>query len=350
MTARPDPGPRVHPFITALGMEPALAFELGAAADGPRWPAVLSSRSPLPASDPVFALQQLPAAVQVHGDSVRALAEAADAVVAEALESSDAPFTLHAYVPDARAYRSLASRADLLGQTFLLLLRERRRKLHRRHVAWPELPDLGGAVLVQLVLVGRTSLLVSAAAPRPLPTGGLDLAPWPGGRPPITDDPRAPSRAYRKLVEAFAWMGSAPTTGEVCVDLGGSPGGWAWNVLQRGASVVAIDRALLEPPAAGHPRLTSRIGDAFSHRPAAPVDWLLCDVIARPERTLDLCEAWMRARWCRRLVATVKLKGRDDDRMITEARRRLGRFGWSYLRLKHLPHHHNEFAVLARLD
>src|SRR6185436_295024 len=99
------------------------------------------------------------------------------------------------------------------------------------------------------------------------------------------------------------------------------------------ASVLAIDRAPLEPPAAGHPRLTTRTGDAFSYRPSTAVDWLLCDVIARPERTLELCEAWMRARLCRRLVATVKLKGRADDPIIETIRRRLSVLGWAYIRL-----------------
>jgi 23S rRNA (cytidine2498-2'-O)-methyltransferase len=349
-------GTRLHAFVTVLGLEPALLRELGGSPDGPRWPALLTRRSP-PAGeapvprDPAFALQQLPDAIQVKADSMQALAESADAVLAQKLENSEeSPFTVHAYVPDPRAYRTLAGRASSLGESFLATLRARRPKAFRRYVPWADLPVAGEVLLVQLALVGRTSLLVSAATPRALPRGGHDLAPWPGGRAPVPEDRRAPSRAYRKLVEAFAWMDAAPTTGNVCVDLGGSPGGWAWNVLQRGASVTAVDRAALEPPAAGHPRLTSSIGDAFSYRPAAPVDWLLCDVICRPERTIELCEKWMRARWCRRLIATVKLKGRADDPHIAHARARLAALDWPFLRLKHLTHHHNEVAILARRD
>jgi hypothetical protein len=257
--------PPLHVFVTVLGNEPALAGELGPArAGGPRWPALVSAPGPLPVQDPIFALQQLPGAAQVRGDSVRALAESAFGVAADALESAADPFTVHAFVPDPRAYRTLVGRAALVGEAFVDLLRERRRRLLRLHRPWSETAAPGPTLLVQLALVGRASLLVSVAPPQPLPAGGFDLAPWPAGQAPVADDRRAPSRAYRKLREAFAWMQLAPAPGEVCVDLGGSPGGWSWTALALGASVVAVDRAPLEPPAAGHPRLTSLKGDAFS--------------------------------------------------------------------------------------
>jgi 23S rRNA (cytidine2498-2'-O)-methyltransferase len=338
-------------FVTVLGAEPALARELGpAGAEGPRWPALVGARASAPVRDPIFSLQQLPDVVHVRAGSVRALAEAAHAAIVERLEAEVGPFSLHAFVPDPVAYRSLAGRAALVGQTFLDHLKERRRRTFRSHVPWPEAPAFPEVRLVQLALVGRGSLLASLARPERLPEGGFDLAPWPGGRAPVPEDRAAPSRAYRKLVEAFAWMQAAPAAGERCIDLGGSPGGWAWTALQRGASVLAVDRSPLQPPAAGHPGLTALTGDAFSYRPAQPVDWLLCDVICRPERTVELCDAWMAAGWCRRLVATLKLKGRDDDAQIPTLRRRLARHGWPYLRLKHLAHHHNEVAVMARRE
>ncbi len=337
--------------MTALGVEPALASELGrSVAPGPRWPAVFTAGAPLVGQDPVFALQQLPAASHVQADSVQALAEAAFGCVAGRLEAEARPFTLHAYVPEPRAYRTLAGRAALLGKAFLELLRDRRRRLLRSYLPWAEVPAFEGVDLVQLALVGRGSLLVSVARPTRLRGGGLDLAPWPGGRAPVPDDRRAPSRAYRKLREAFAWMGVAPGEGDVCVDLGGAPGGWAWTALQNGARVVAVDRAALQAPAAGHPGLTAQTGDAFSYRPPGPVDWLMCDVICRPERTADLCETWMTSGWCRRLVATLKLKGRDDDQQLLAIRKRLARAGWPYLRFKHLANHNNEVAILARRD
>ncbi len=167
---------------------------------------------------------------------------------------------------------------------------------------------------MQLLALDRERLLVSAAHARALPRGGTDLAPWPAGSAPVALDRAPPSRAYQKLEEAFAWLGAAPTTGQLCVDLGGAPGGWALTALKRGARVTAVDRAPLEPPAAGHPHLTAIIGNAFTYEPPQPVDWLLCDVVCEPARTLTLIARWLDQRWCRALVVTVKFKGRDGYR------------------------------------
>jgi 23S rRNA (cytidine2498-2'-O)-methyltransferase len=357
-------------FVTSVGFETALLDEIQggrvggrpgrgpAHAPGPgarplRWPAVVAVPAGATAvRDPVFGRQPLPGATLLKGDSVRALAEGAYALIEQPVDGAAAGFLLQVFVPDPVAYARLAGRAALLAATLDGLLRGRRGRAVRRSgrvVA-------GGAafsdqlLVVQGALVARTSLLVSASRPRRLPHGAWDLAPWPAGIAAVPDDRTAPSRAHRKLEESFAWLGAAPAPGELCVDLGGAPGGWTWCALKRGARVVTVDRAPLLPPAAGHPALTMVRGDAFAYRPAAPVDWLLCDVICEPRRTLDLAVRWMEQRWCRRLVATVKFKGRDDYALLAEAARRLGATGWRQVRIKHLYQHHNEVAVLASAE
>ncbi len=339
------PGP-VHAFITAPGLEDVLARELGLERGaGPRWPGVVSTRaSYAQAVDPAFARQQMPQACAIRGTTVRELAEGVLAAIDSAIEASPVS-TLHVFTPDPEAYRTVAGRAALLEAAVVSLLRERRRRAYRRFV--PVGVQHGEALLVQVAVVGRTSVLVSAVKPRPLPGGGVDLAPWTAGLAPVPEDRRAPSRAYRKLQEGFAWLGAAPTTGQTCVDLGGAPGGWAWIALERGAQVTAVDRSPLQAPALGHRGLTMKIGNAFVYAPLAPVDWLLCDVICEPERTVELCATWMAAGWCRNIVATIKFKGRDGYDILHDARKRLGAQGWRLVRLKHLFHHHNEVAILA---
>jgi 23S rRNA (cytidine2498-2'-O)-methyltransferase len=61
-----------------------------------------------------------------------------------------------------------------------------------------------------------------------------------------------------------------------------------------------------------HPRLVFRKGDAFTFEPERPVDWLLCDVIAAPQRTIDLLLRWVRQRRTRQFVVTLKFKGTAD--------------------------------------
>ena len=53
-------------------------------------------------------------------------------------------------------------------------------------------------------------------------------------------------------------------------------------------------------------------GDAFSFTPDKRVDWLLCDVIAAPERSIELLVNWLKQRWTKRFVVTIKFKGQGD--------------------------------------
>jgi len=54
-------------------------------------------------------------------------------------------------------------------------------------------------------------------------------------------------------------------------------------------------------------RVEFQQGDAFRFQPPRTADWLLCDVIAAPERTAALLAEWARRRWCRYFVVTLKL-------------------------------------------
>jgi 23S rRNA (cytidine2498-2'-O)-methyltransferase len=335
-------------LVAVVGFEAALLGELGLAKpDGPRWPGVITTRRPV--GDPAFALQVLPEVAQVKGATPEALVEGGVGVLAARVAAHAGPVLVHAYVPDAAAYRTIEGQAAKLGRAVVERLRaEGAAQVKLGNPAGPNTTGFGPqTLLVQLALVGRTSLLVSAAQPKQLGMGGLDLAPWPAGGAPVREDRTAPSRAYRKLVEGFAWLGRAPSEGQSCVDLGGAPGGWAYTALSRGATVTAVDRSPLAPPAAGHPGLTMVLGNAFTFRPPAPVDWLLCDVICAPARTIELCDEWMAAGLCQSLVATLKFKGDADYPAIAAARTRLARHRWPFLRIKHLRNHNNEAVILA---
>jgi 23S rRNA (cytidine2498-2'-O)-methyltransferase len=107
------------------------------------------------------------------------------------------------------------------------------------------------------------------------------------------------------------------------VDLGASPGSWSDVALGRGAAVLAVDRAPLRADLMSDPRLTFRKGDAFTFEPEQPVDWLLCDVIAAPQRTIDLLLRWVRQRRTRRFVVTLKFKGTEDYPLLEHVKHAL---------------------------
>jgi 23S rRNA (cytidine2498-2'-O)-methyltransferase len=130
----------------------------------------------------------------------------------------------------------------------------------------------------------------------------------------VEDRTGPPSRAYLKLWEALTVIEQHPGPGEVCLDLGSSPGGWSWALTQMGARVISIDKAPLDPAIARLPGIEHRRDSAFALDPASvgKVDWLFSDVVCYPARLLALVERWLAAGVCRRFVCTVKFQGATD--------------------------------------
>lgn len=339
-------------YIVEPEFEPALEAELGPATHRtPRWTGVLTRPVGDAAKpDPMFARQILRSARLVKVADSESLADSVCQEVRSQLSAVTAKDIggVFVYVPHAAPFKSCV---PLIAPIRAALRQGVQSEKHRFLSAEPKslLSAWGrGAACIQVAVVGRTSAIVSALPVARLPQGGFEVAPWDAGLAPVPSDKQAPSRAYRKLEEAFAWMGRAPQPEETVVDLGGAPGGWAHTALKRGAFVTAVDRSPLAPPAAGHPRLQQIQGDAFAFVPPAPVDWLLCDVICEPPRSIDLIERWARAGLCRNLVVTVKFKGPVNNHVVVEPIvTRLNSLGFAFARAKHMHHNNNEIEVLA---
>jgi 23S rRNA (cytidine2498-2'-O)-methyltransferase len=172
-----------------------------------------------------------------------------------------------------------------------------------------------------------TGFISVALAPLPFEQRRL-ISPFPKGELPVASDKTAPSRAFAKLVEAELRLGRSIQRGETCVDLGAAPGSWTYVAVSRGASVIAVDRSPLREDLMQSPQVDFQSGDAFRFQPPRPVDWLLCDVIAAPERTAELLLEWLRRGWCRHFVVTLKVgKGQmtGSDGTGAEALARLKR-------------------------
>lgn len=350
-------------FLATPGFEDAVVAELpdawragAGAALASDWPGLVIAAEREPDEekiadteplDPVFARQQLPRALAIEGSSVGALAEACYRTVEASIDRASGPFTIQAAVTTGADPR-LAARAELIAEQTLALLNQRRRRAARLYRPALEATRSFAEVrcVVQLLLVARERGFVSAARPRPLRRGGWDLSLWPAGLAPVVEDRRPPSRAYRKLEEAFAWMGAEPRPGEVCVDLGAAPGGWTYGALARGAHVIAVDRAPLAPPLDRHPNVEAMTGNAFAYVPARPVDWLLSDIVCEPQRALALLATWIDRDLCRNLVVTIKFKGRDSYAIVDDVRALLPA-RWRRARIKHLHHNKNEVTVMA---
>ena len=151
-------------------------------------------------------------------------------------------------------------------------------------------------------LLAPDRLLLSPAKTSPVPGGDWTFE---------EDRIGPPSRAYLKLWEALTRLGAHPGPGETCLDLGACPGGWTWVLAQLGATVTAVDKAPLDPAVAALPNVQILQESAFA-LPPRKVDWLVCDIIAYPERLLSLVQVWIAADAPRHIVCTVKFQGDTD--------------------------------------
>ncbi|WP_428561007.1 MAG: SAM-dependent methyltransferase [Solidesulfovibrio sp. DCME] len=176
-------------------------------------------------------------------------------------------------------------------------------------------------------------LLASPTTSEPVPDGAYRFA---------EDRDGPPSRAYLKLWELFTRLRFAPSPGQLCLDMGGSPGGWSFVLAGLGARVFCIDKAPLARNVAADPLVSWCQGSAFGLDPrhAGAVDWLFSDVICYPDRLFDWLSRWLELGECRRFVLTVKLQGETDFALLDRFR------AVPDSRLLHLSHNKHELTFV----
>lgn len=156
----------------------------------------------------------------------------------------------------------------------------------------------------------------------------------------IEDKQTPPNRAYLKLWEILTLLPKRPGPGDLCLDLGSSPGGWTWVLQGLGARVLSVDKAPLERGIDKLPGVDFRQQSAFALEPGAssPVDWLFCDIACYPARLLTMIQRWLEADACRNFVCTVKLQGDLKEEDLAGFRELRGS------ELRHLWHNKHELT------
>lgn len=136
---------------------------------------------------------------------------------------------------------------------------------------------------------------------------------WPMGIPRLRMPRAAPSRSTQKLAEAFMeFVGgqNGPQrlrTGQTAVDLGASPGGWTWQLVQRGLHVTAVDNGPMDKALMASGMVEHLKTDGFHYRPKRPVDWLVCDMVEKPARIAELMAEWVAGKHCKEAIFNLKL-------------------------------------------
>jgi 23S rRNA (cytidine2498-2'-O)-methyltransferase len=181
---------------------------------------------------------------------------------------------------------------------------------------------------------------------------------WPMGIVRLRMPSGSPSRSTLKLAEAILEFvdetdrAKRLAPGMTAVDLGASPGGWTWQLVQRGLMVSAVDNGPMDAALLETGQVKHRRDDGFHYRPSEPVDWMVCDMVESPSKIARLAAKWVAQGWCEQTIFNLKLpmKKRWEEvlrcrAIIDEA---LGGAGY-YLRMKQLSHDREEVsAYLAR--
>ncbi len=259
-----------------------------------------------------LAAQCLPNAEPMTAESISAWSRQSSVWLMDQLREHAGPWRLHVFPCGGPEGDVGSRRAQLVRDGVLDVLRQKQRRLVRQLIHDPQPLFAADEALVQIVLASRSAGFVSCCRADELHGWRRCLSRFPGGTVDIPPDRCAPSRAFRKLAEVEIRLNRPIAPGETCVDLGSSPGSWAWLAIERGASVVAIDRSPLREDLMQHARLEFVRGDAFRYQPPQPVDWLLSDVIAYPARVEELLDHWLSESLCRWFCVTIKFRGQEE--------------------------------------
>jgi 23S rRNA (cytidine2498-2'-O)-methyltransferase len=197
-------------------------------------------------------------------------------------------------------------------------------QLHRRaqliqeklpHVSFKPLgfpAPLPQSPLGSWTLLDRDTLLAASDCSSVFPNGEMQF---------VEDKKNPPNRAYLKLWEALILIQEYPRSGQHCIDVGASPGGWTWVLAQLGSEVWSVDRSPLDPGVSTMPGVRFQKRDAFSLKPEEllesrnKTDWLFSDLVCYPEKLFDWVMMWVESGACDNFICTLKFQGDGDYHM-----------------------------------
>ena len=223
----------------------------------------------------------------------------------------------------------------------------------RKHQILTEQCDNSGANLHALFLSGQEVILGYSH--------GTNSSPHVMGIPRLKFPSEAPSRSTLKLDEAFLYFipkaehETRLSSGMRAVDLGSAPGGWTYQLVRRGMMVTAVDNGLMADSLMETGQVKHLQMDGFKFVPSKlNVNWLVCDMIEKPQRVAKLMAQWLLSGYCKEAMFNLKLpmKGRyqqvtSDLQIIKDM---FAEQNVKYeLHAKHLYYDREEITVHARL-
>jgi len=355
--------------------------------------------------DPVYALQAMPKSVVVSAESIKGLANAvlmallgnendSDAIVDEIsfqqrerlLSAPRGSLSIHALVPGmckGQGTPVMTHRSTKVGEEVAKILKKvypAARKAPMDEEGNREEP--AERWLLQVMLQSNDIAVASLTQCQFVGPGRRSFWPndcFPLGLAKVDIEEKMPSSAYRKLMEGFECMRIQPSSSAVAVDLGGKfavntfrtvnchcisfilqyvclfssacPGGWTSVMRRLGCSVVAVDRSEVDPVLMKDEYVQFVKGDAFAFEPTMVEKgqdcWMVSDVIAYPDRIIELLDKWCSGNLASHMIVTMKFQG--EEPALDEVERAIDLVeSHSYqCRVKHFFNNKNEVTFMV---
>lgn len=173
----------------------------------------------------------------------------------------------------------------------------------------------------------------------------------PGGICEIRLPPDAVSRAILKMEEALRWSNIPLEAGHLCIELGCAPGGSCQALLKRGAKVIGIDPAQVDPALLSHPNFTyiRRRGQDVRRREMRFAKWIFADMNVAPSYTLDTVESVVTHPGVepRGLVLMLKLLEWELANELPACLERVRNWGFPLVRARQLFYNRQEVCLVA---
>ncbi len=174
---------------------------------------------------------------------------------------------------------------------------------------------------------------------------------YPGGLFPLELPTDATSRAFLKFEEGLRWSGFPIGIESRCVDIGAAPGGGSQALLARGALVLGVDPAEIDPLVLNHPNFTHLRGKISQLRRKLfrKSRWFITDMNVAPSYTLDALEELVTRDdvSARGLLFTLKF---FDWKFADDVPKFLGRvkdWGFNHVHARQLQFNRQEIMVAA---
>ncbi|PCI27595.1 MAG: hypothetical protein COB67_08105 [SAR324 cluster bacterium] len=182
---------------------------------------------------------------------------------------------------------------------------------------------------------------------------------FPGGFPPIKLPSASPSRAYLKIAEVLDRFPIELEGKEIFMEIGSSPGGATYFLLNQGHRVIGIDPGEMHSICTSHQKFThykTPIQDFkksdLNQLGAEKIDWIAVDM--NLDATFSIQQSLRVAGYVKNhlkgMIFTLKIPQAQQVEKISSYINRIQKFGFKTVLTGQVPDHRKEFTLIALKD